>query len=750
MNEESKAALLSDIDEALDNLGPNRPSAPKVTRARTLLKGIKVACQTIAISPVTDGGVSAPPPTPGPETPPVEPAPPETPPSGGGGGGSTSPPTTTTVVTTYTSQGDFNGTQGYRGWYYFEEDETPMTYSAGSLIWNGGETYQGIWATGQHPGSTHGAMRRWVAQGTGTFAITGQAFDSDTAGGSGNNVTVTVLKNGAAIYGPQTITAGDATGYTLNLTGNCTTDDEFDFLVKGVGGISFASTGLTVSIALTTTTTTGGGSTTQATLPFTLNGTAPEEGTYTLAANKPSNADGCTIDITGVNLAATYGRVYFNGSTNSLPIWATNPSNAGVSATVSLAVPVAYLVNGSNTLRFTHDTGSGYTVTAIGTPAFTTASTPTPPATQTSLPFDLRGSILPEDAILTVSLSKPSNATGAAMNVTGVNLTGEMGAYYINGTLASAIWETNAANAGVSATVTRTPHVSLFVNGNNTIRFTHTSGSGYTVSGVQVTFTTPSPGTDPGPPAGNNGAFQNEPAGLTTRLNHNFNVLTGANLFNGYPGGSSPSIVSDSTAPLSPSSCMRSRLEAGALEGGAQLDWNSPTSYAQLFVGKWWRTNPGFQGRTVGNKLFFVRGAFPGGSVNTYNGVFLFNSTSLVNGTGTLRWSFNTGGLNNAHLTGHPDPGVPLTANVGDPTLRVGIWTKLEAYFRKSTTSTSRDGIIRAWINGALVMNYTTVNYGHAGFNNWTWSETWDGTPGFTFATVPWEHYLDHLYISGA
>ena len=39
MQQDAKAALLSDIDEALDNLGPNRPSAPKVTRARTLLKG---------------------------------------------------------------------------------------------------------------------------------------------------------------------------------------------------------------------------------------------------------------------------------------------------------------------------------------------------------------------------------------------------------------------------------------------------------------------------------------------------------------------------------------------------------------------------------------------------------------------------------------------------------------------------------------------------------------------------------------
>ena len=91
------------------------------------------------------------------------------------------------------------------------------------------------------------------------------------------------------------------------VTGSCATLDEFDFIVKGVGGISFASTNLQVSIALTTTTT-GTGSGTQTTLPFNLNGTAPQEGVYTLNANKPSNADGCTIAITGVNYAAAYGR----------------------------------------------------------------------------------------------------------------------------------------------------------------------------------------------------------------------------------------------------------------------------------------------------------------------------------------------------------------------------------------------------------------------------------------------------------
>ena len=741
--EQDKADLLGAVDEVASILGPSRPSPAKVTRARTLVKDIRVTCQTIPVSPITDDGTVTPP-TPGPETPPIEPAPPETPPSGGGGGGSTSPPTTTTVVTTYTSQGDFSGSQGYRGWYYLSEDGTSMSYSSSSQLWSGTELYQGIWSNGQHPGVTNGAMRRWVAQGTGTYAITGQISDADL-GSPGNNVTITIKKNGVAIYGPQTITSGDATGHAISgVTGNCTAADTFDILANGVGGISFASTNVSVSIALTTTTTSGSGSTTQTALPFTLNGTAPEEGTYTITANKPSNADGCTIAITGVNLAASYGRLYFNGSTNSLAIWATAPANAGISATVTLTVPVSYMVNGSNTLRFTHDSGTGYTVTAIGAPAFTTPSTPTPPTTQTSLPFDLRGSILPEDGILTVSLTKPSNANGATMTVTGVNLTGTMGSYYINGTLASSIWTTVPANAGVSATVTRTPDVNLFVNGNNAIRFTHTSGAGYTVSSVSVTFSTPSPGTDPGPPAGNNGTFQNEPSGMTTLLNHSFNSVTGPNMTDFY---NSTQIVTDASAPISPPNVARHRLEAFAGAGGGELSHISPTKYRELFVGFMWRTNAQFQGRRVANKLWFIRG---NGTTNGYFG--MYGGPNAGSANFFIAFGPNTNGLNNAHLFGG-DPIGNAFPNMSSGVVQTGVWTKLESYIRCSTTRTSQDGVVKWWVNGVLAGHYTTMNYcgpNSEGLDDWTWNETWDGAQDMGVSnTVAWEHYIDHVYISG-
>lgn len=748
MTEDEKTALLDDIDEGLEQLGPSRPNAARVTRAKTIFRKVRVACQNIPISPATaDGGTVTPPPTPGPETPPIDPAPPETPPSGGGGGGSTSPPTTTTVTTTYTSQGDFVGTQGYRGWTYLDGNlEETLTYDATRQLWTGPQLYQFIWNTGCHSGPTVGVVRRFTSPSAGTYSITGSILFYDQGLNGTSALPVTIKKNGATIYGPQSVAAGDFTGYAIaNLTGSIAIDDTLDFIVGPPSGPGTAHDNLNsvFSIAITTTTTTGGGSTTQTTLPFTLNGTAPEEGTYTLTANKPSNADGCTIAITGVNLAASYGRCYVNGSSNSVAVWATAPGNAGISATVSLSIPVAYMVNGSNTLRFTHDSGAGYTITAIGTPVFTTPVTPTPPATQTSLPFVLTGSILPEDALLTVSLSKPSNANGATMTVTGVNLTGEMGAYYINGQLASVIWADTPANAGVSASVVRTPNVSLFQNGNNTIRFTHTSGSGYTITAVSVNFTVPAPSDPPPVPPPGTGTWPQLPSDATVFLNHSCSTILAPGMTGGVGGNGG--LRSDSTAPLSPPQCIMTRLEVGTQSGGAQLEYYLPAgnSYRELYCGIYWRTNPQWTGRATNDKMFFLRG-------NNSNGYFgLLNGITKGGGNPRFFFGHNSGNVDNSHIMSL-DLGLEGRSNVSSSEIIPGQWTRIEVQLRTSTTLISRDGIVRWWVNGVLCGNYTTLNYGTAatGLNNFVWTETWDGS-GTPVHPVPLEHWIDHIIVAG-
>lgn len=197
--------------------------------------------------------------------------------------------------------------------------------------------------------------------------------------------------------------------------------------------------------------------------------------------------------------------------------------------------------------------------------------------------------------------------------------------------------------------------------------------------------------------------------------------------------------ATDASEPVSPSSCYKSVMYAGNNFGGSQVHYIPPQTYTDLFVGLSWRTNAGFQGRQVGNKMFFVRGP-------SVNGVFLFGASSLSSGQAPMIFNVNTGGYNNSHITGG-DPLAPFFPNAGPGMLHVGTWTKLEAYIKGSTTSTSRDGIVRWWVNGVLAGNYTNVNYAPNGLNEWVWSETWDGTVN-PVPSVDWEHYIGHLYVA--
>lgn len=247
--------------------------------------------------------------------------------------------------------------------------------------------------------------------------------------------------------------------------------------------------------------------------------------------------------------------------------------------------------------------------------------------------------------------------------------------------------------------------------------------------------------------------WPNEPAGSSNIFDCSFaNVLCGGTLTDDYNTAglraSPPSAFSlkpgtDAAEPVSPPSAIVSRLEAGSLNGGTELTRYFGANYREIYFGMTWRTNADFQGRTVGNKMFLIRG--PG-----VNHVFLFGNSSLSNGSAPMIFAHNTGnGFSENHACPQFALGEACYPNVGPGILTVGPpFKKLEVYMKSSTTATSRDGIVRWWINGAPAGNYTNLNVAPNGFDNITWSETWDGTPGYTFATKPWEHWLGHWRIS--
>lgn len=228
--------------------------------------------------------------------------------------------------------------------------------------------------------------------------------------------------------------------------------------------------------------------------------------------------------------------------------------------------------------------------------------------------------------------------------------------------------------------------------------------------------------------------WTNEPVGSTTILDCPFNSVSGCGIVDVY---SSSIQATDGTAPISAPGVVKSAIYAGNSSGGMQIGIGFPQTYRELFMGLMWRTNPEFYGRIVHDKMFFLRGP----QTNAYFGMRACPGCT----SRQLGWGFNAANADNSHTCA--DSGLWCYPNVGSPAITIGQWTKIEVYLKSSTTMTSRDGIVRWWINGVLAGNYTNVNHAPYGLNDWTWSETWDGYVN-PVPTVRWEHYIDHLHIS--
>jgi len=236
----------------------------------------------------------------------------------------------------------------------------------------------------------------------------------------------------------------------------------------------------------------------------------------------------------------------------------------------------------------------------------------------------------------------------------------------------------------------------------------------------------------------------NDPVGSTQLVNHPFND------FSAFFFGSAE-IVQDATAPVSPPNVMKSTLPAFAYQGGTQLNLSIGSPRTDMYCRINWRTNAGFQGRRAQDKLFFMRGP-------DSNGFFGLLGGPTKGGPFTFYFGHNSGNVDNSH-TMSSDLGLIGYPNVGSGVITAGQWTILEAYVKRSTTLTSRDGIVKWWVNGVPAGSYTNINYGPSGLNEWIWTETWDGcgrngancdigTSALAVNTVEWAHYVDHLYIS--
>ena len=187
--------------------------------------------------------------------------------------------------------------------------------------------------------------------------------------------------------------------------------------------------------------------------------------------------------------------------------------------------------------------------------------------------------------------------------------------------------------------------------------------------------------------------------------------------------------TADPGAPVSPPNVGQWRYPVGFGGGAAPA-----TMYRDLGVPRgemyfrysWKASNP-WEGHPTGvNEISFViaqgnilvveMNGTPGGPYHLIvNAEFTTSNGHLDNSTGD-------------------DPGARYlfgNVNGGNYVVTPGQWYEIEVYFNMSTTSTSRDGTIRWWVNGTPVGDYTTVNFDAAHpFEEFDFSPTWGGIGG--------------------
>lgn len=175
-------------------------------------------------------------------------------------------------------------------------------------------------------------------------------------------------------------------------------------------------------------------------------------------------------------------------------------------------------------------------------------------------------------------------------------------------------------------------------------------------------------------------------------------------------------------------------LDVGASHGGGQIGIALP-NVNEIFVGTVWSTNADYQGIcNNNNKLFFLR------NPNLGNSLFLWKMGPSHGPSGPVGWywqsSYNISGLMwpNVHAT-------QISAGSG--------WHKIELYMKSSTTLTSKDGIIRWWVDGVLNGNFVGINF-ESGLSDFQYNHTWDGSGCLTGRDMSkaWHHYWDDLHIS--
>lgn len=334
------------------------------------------------------------------------------------------------------------------------------------------------------------------------------------------------------------------------------------------------------------------------------------------------------------------------------------------------------------------------------------------------------GAVISPNVVVTAQNTGGTTDTAFTGNVTvalGANPSGAT----LGGTL------TRAAVAGVATFTDLT--VSLAGNGDTLVA----SASGLT-GGTSATFNVTASG-------GNN---PNEPAGFTVISDRAFNADGENGWSANTDAGNHFSIVTDATAPRSPSNVGQANYPIGWNIGG-----NDPIStqiaiasgnYSQLYHSFWVKLSSNWIPHPSGtNKIGFTT---IGGTPNTY---LCFQHSSFPM---SAFFKMQNGSQTNSPDTNGNNPGVNLGPNVSDVPLNANIWYHWEVLMQFNTAS-NYDGVARWWINGTEAGRWTNIRYSTTTHifgegSGVSWKPIYGGSGSGTLS-VAMQMWMDHYYLSG-
>lgn len=234
--------------------------------------------------------------------------------------------------------------------------------------------------------------------------------------------------------------------------------------------------------------------------------------------------------------------------------------------------------------------------------------------------------------------------------------------------------------------------------------------------------------------------WPNEPAGSRLISDHDFSQKCANGWVCNWPNGGS--IVQDPTAPISPGSVQLNDWQHSSPTGNSPVNNLFLQNAREVYTAFWWKPSNPFRGwDNVSNKLTFL--------FNT-NGLYYTQMKSLSGPGGPYQlYIALSGAACNQHLPGWGDAcgSWNLPPNVNHTNIRLGEWHLIEFCTRASSTPTSKDGVLRFWLDGQPQGDYRNVNFLGSAFTQVQITHSWD-QPEPSCPSCYDYHMFDHARVS--